>query len=376
MEENQEVSIEKTCLNLDEVKKYIDPTIGWEIRRERYRLQGVSKRYLKPRPGQRKYRVCGCLQYLRSKEDVCVHLDSVHRKAFFSGLQVCCSVWVCPICSSKVTERRRLEILTAQNQHFQCGGVTYMVTLTIRHKKWQTLQVNMEKFRQSLIKLRSGKRYQTLTDELKLKGIIRSIEITHGQNGWHPHSHELWMLDAKLTAKQYDAWFSELFTLWKNASKKVGLELPTRKHGLNIKYSLSVSEYLTKIGHDQHWGSSSELTKSMVKKGHGSLTPFDFLRDENPENEQLFIQYAEATFGWRQIFWSPGLKKQFNLIEKTDDEIASEVEETAVVVARIPYKVWKQLILNDPDGILRSNILTVAECGEDVLVYLVNLGFT
>lgn len=374
MEENQIVNPEKTCLNLE---GYIDPTVGWEIRKERYRMQSVARRYLRPRPGQRKYRVCGCLKHLRGREDVCVHLDTTHKKAFYSGLQVCCSVWVCPICAAKISERRRLEILTAQNQHTQGGGVSYMVTLTIRHKKWQTLKGNMDKFRQALKKLRSGKRYQAMTTELRLRGIIRSVEVTYGNNGWHPHSHELWFLDGRLTVKQYDAFFSELYQLWVSACRKSGLELPTRKHGISIKYSLSSSEYLTKIGHDQHWGSSSELTKSMQKRGHGSLTPFDFLRRvETSQNERLFVEYANATFGWRYVFWSPGLKKQFNLAEKTDDEIALETEETAVVVARIPYQVWKQLINNDPDGVLRSNVLVVAECGEDVLVYLANLDFT
>ena len=26
------------------------------------------------------------------------------------------------------------------------------------------------------------------------KGLIRSLEVTHGANGWHPHTHELWFL--------------------------------------------------------------------------------------------------------------------------------------------------------------------------------------
>jgi len=39
-----------------------------------------------------------------------VHKTCEHNKAFYTGLMACGSVWHCPVCSSKVSERRRVEL--------------------------------------------------------------------------------------------------------------------------------------------------------------------------------------------------------------------------------------------------------------------------
>ena len=46
--------------------------------------------------------------------------------------------------------------------------------------------------------LRSGRAWQQIRDEYMVVGAIRSTEFTHGDNGWHPHFHELLLLDTAI----------------------------------------------------------------------------------------------------------------------------------------------------------------------------------
>ena len=66
----------------------------------------------------------------QGSEGVGVWKCEKHGTAHYSGLQTCGSVWSCPICAAKITERRRLEVQDAINQHRQAGGEVQLLTLT------------------------------------------------------------------------------------------------------------------------------------------------------------------------------------------------------------------------------------------------------
>ena len=69
------------------------------IRFERYAMQSVAKDLL---PNER---VKICLRHVAGDNvEVRKHLKT--EKAFYSGLMVCGSVWMCPVCASKISERR------------------------------------------------------------------------------------------------------------------------------------------------------------------------------------------------------------------------------------------------------------------------------
>ena len=66
-------------------------------------------------------RVCKCGKVpTASKVKVNRHINS--SKAHYSGLQTCGSVWVCPVCASKTSEKRRLELSNGTGQWIEMGG--------------------------------------------------------------------------------------------------------------------------------------------------------------------------------------------------------------------------------------------------------------
>ena len=83
------------------------------------------------------------------------------------------------------------------------------------------------------------------------------------------------------------------------------------------------------------------MTKGHIKKGKaGGETPFDLLRavlaDKNDKQAAaLFAEFAKAFKGKRQLSWSNGLKAKFNLVEKDDEELAAELEDSAELLGLI-----------------------------------------
>lgn len=99
-----------------------------------------------------------------------------------------------------------------------------------------------------------------------------------------------------------------------------------------------------------------ELTYSHVKKGHeGNLTPWDLLRQGK---EDLFREYAEAFTGKHQLTWSNGLRALLSMPkEKSDYEIASEVEEFEELLMKLSRATWFRIVKgNLREAFLRAGV--------------------
>lgn len=307
-------------------------------RTERYACQSVSRKAL---PDER---VSMCLRKPNgSNVEVLKHRKT--NKAFYNGLLVCGSVWTCPVCAAKISERRKKEIQQAFELHKLNGGKIALLTLTFSHKKTDRLVDTIKKFGQATQKFMSGKSYNNIREEMKLIGRIRVFEVTYGKNGFHPHIHIalFYENDCDLNIIK-----NRMFELWNKACVKVGLTA-SKKYGLDLQNGDEAEEYLSKHG---TWSLEQELSKSHIKKAkQDSMTPFDFLREylktEDVKYINLFREYAECFKGKRQIQWSQGLKKKFVLVEKTDEELAKEKTEEADILGMLTYAEWKQILKSD-----------------------------
>ena len=70
----------------------------------------------------------------------------------------------------------------------------------------------------------------------------------------------------------------------------------------------------------------------------GRRNTFDLLRavladKEDKQAAALFAEFAKAFKGKRQLSWSNGLKAKFNLVEKNDEELAAELEDSAELLS-------------------------------------------
>lgn len=302
----------------------------------------------------------------RTKVDfeVSVHKSEDSGKCFYSGLAVCGSVWCCPVCSAKIQERRREEIAQGMEWAYSNEKTCVMVTLTMPHYRHQTCSELLENQKNALTHFRKSGEWTRKMNEFGFEGLIRSLEVTYGDNGWHPHTHEIWILDKDFNRTEF---LSLINKRWELSCKKFDL-IPRgkvrafREHAIDVHFDASSSDYLAKQDDESnlsYWGADREVAKGMSKKSKG-LHPFQLLdafsRGEVSKGS-LFLEYAKAFKGKRQIFWSPKLKNKIGLNDKSDQEIVEEKEERAYVLSTLNTHAW-QVVL-DQDA--RAEILAIAE---------------
>jgi len=288
--------------------------------------------------------------------------------AFFSGLATCGSVWVCPVCAAKVQERRRVEIAQAMEwaytvpvhqpppQGYQrerdARAQPIMVTLTFPHRAWDDLGELLDKQAEALDLLRSGAPWKRWVKASGYQGLIRALELTHGRNGWHPHTHELWMVSPEFDAS---AMRETIARHWASACKRAGLlddddakQLSWfMQRAVDVKPWCSTSDYLAKYDDAAHWGVDREMAKASTKLGRRKgLHPFGLLAkamDGDERAGRLFVSFASVVTERRkrQLYWSPGLKGRTGVAERTDEQLADESVEAADLLGSITLDDWR-----------------------------------
>lgn len=308
-----------------------------------------------------KERVSNCLKKRIDKnKDREVKYNESRKKAHWSNVQRCGSVWMCPVCAKQITEKRREELKNAielwksgvVNVFFDFSehgkdfigaiipsveyykGDVLLLTLTFSHSIKEQLSSLLERQRKALKIFYETTKVQDIFKEMGVKYKIKSLETTYGQNGWHPHNHILLLTDK---VSNYFDYIPALSELWIKACTKAGLSAPSMTHGLDIRNGNYASEYIAK------WGLDFELAKGNVKKGrNGSFTPFDLLQYSMLDGEingrtaaSLWQEFGIATKGKRQLEWGRGLKALLGVEEKTDEELAEETEQQAITMRTV-----------------------------------------
>ena len=330
-----------------------------DSRVQRFALQSVA-RFFFP-----KSRIDKCLRLRQKGKEIQVLKSVEHKTASYSGLQTCGSVWRCPVCSAKIAERRRGEIIAAMAAHKAAGGCVNMLTLTCPHQVKDNLADLLKKQAKALNTFWKDRQSKAVFKEMGVVGQIRALEVTHGRksehnNGWHPHYHVLQFGGVGVDLTRFDAasmrdWQVRLYLRWANACKLAGLGEPSYAHGLKLDDGSKAAKYVSK------WGLEDEMTKGHTKKALHGETPFDFLRaylaDKNDKQAAaLFIEFATTFEGKRQLHWSAGLKKRYAIGEKTDEELADIQDDFCRVLGTITLDQWRDVLAVDG----RVNVLVVA----------------
>jgi len=331
-------------------EKRYSQTDAQETRRQRFEMKTAVEGVLGT--GSRQFK-CHRARIDKTK-DIEIKVSTESGRAFFSGFQACGSVWLCAICGPKITERRRVEVSEAIEKAKAQGLKVMLLTLTVPHGMGDDLRVVLAAMKKGWLKTSCGRKAQNMRQETGFQGSIRVLEVTYGENGWHPHFHALLILDTDKTPHQVEeAWWP----LWRDGCTKAGLKSPSREHGISVQDGAQAAHYISK------WGLDSELTKGHLKKGKTSLTPWDLMRVmtygpdhftisqelretlsrlgiDRPKARGLWIVYAKAFKGQRQLIWSVGLRDLLNMKnEKTDQELAeADPEEISQTVAQVDPK--------------------------------------
>ena len=332
------------------------PAVFIDARREKYGLQRAAAQLLQG------FRVEKCHHFPTPNRHISILYTSEHQKAFYSGLITCGSIWHCPVCAAKISERRRVEVQHAIAMHEASGGEVLLVSLTNAHYHGDDLNALLEGQSRAMRRFLSGTRAMVaLFDSIGCIGQIRALEVTYGEaNGWHPHFHILLFVRSGL---DLDRLRQQLFIHWHRACELAKLPLPSFTHGVKVDGGHAASDYITKGARskDEGWGLDQEITKGHIKKGRKDrATPFDLLRmyrDGDKRAGALFRVYAEAFKGKRQLVWSKGLKALFCVEDISDEALAERDEEDAQWVYGLTPLDWKAIIFADA----RAQILEAYE---------------
>ena len=361
---------------LAESQKMID-----QMRRlNRWALQSAARELM---PGQR---VASCLR-LRGFDpeprkcypDVWVMYAEEMKRAHYKHLLVCGSVWMCPLCAAKISERRRVELAQAiENSDFFFA----LVSETLQHSYEDKLKDSLEALLHARQKLKAGRAWQDFIRDFEIVGTISSLETTYGVNGHHPHDHTLLVARRPLDAGAvhgfiFPRWLAALSECDRSASSDRGIDVRTAQS--------DVALYVAKWGHEPKnpkrpfgWTIEHELTKSVSKMSRGDkgLTPLDLLQAFLGGDQRagaLWQDYARTFKGRHQLQWSRGLRELLGLGKiESDQEIAERADQPATLLARLSLYQWQVVLGNDA----RGELLDVASSNkiEDLEKFLREIG--
>jgi hypothetical protein len=256
-------------------------------------------------------------------------------------------VWLCPVCSVVITERRRRDLQRAISRARELGLRVLMVSLTYRHHRGDDLRSGLDALLRGVRRMLSGRGMLEVRQRFGLVGWMKALEVTHGENGWHPHCHFLLFVPAEVDVPALDA---SLRALWDRSRAFAGLTGDEHAYKLNDTDD-AAAEYFAKWGHDRAWDEAAELTKSPVKRGRcGSRSPFGLLADADAGDQgagALFVEYARAFKGRHQVQWSRGLAALLEVEDKTDEEVIAEVDAAGVLLALMRAAKYRLLVAND-----------------------------
>ena len=227
-----------------------------DARKKRYELQRVARDILcgVPHPAHGSWRTMSCGADV-SGGAVAVRYAPEISRASYVGACICASVWVCPVCSARISELRRIEIAAAHAVHAAAGGSALMLTLTTPHAQADELRTLLGRRRQSGRTGLAGATQRWRNDRATHAAIralgrvvwIRASEITYGAAGWHPHYHELWLSTCPPDDRIRVAAQRELLRAWQRAVRNAGLG-DANRYGLDLRWAWDASAYLAKAG--------------------------------------------------------------------------------------------------------------------------------
>lgn len=302
-------------------------TASQQVQRLRDSLRGVARRRIAKCA---RVRINGVVEVVRHPEG---HVG-------MRGLMFCGSVWECPACGFRIRAKRAEEVKKAVEWHGRDRA--YLLTLTLRHGLGDDLKAIRSGISTAWRRVQSGAPWKRLTERIGLKGTIRSLEITHGRNGFHPHLHIVLLAD-RMDAAMLEAARAAISTRWQAAVDRTlgAAHVPNDRVGCDLR-PCSTSEYLTKLG--------LELSSGFTKQGHeGQRTPLkvaaDWVRDRRDSDLAVWLAFCRGMKGARMLTWSRGLKVAAGLAEKSDEELVVEdsLDACGDVLAAMPGVIWDRI---------------------------------
>lgn len=308
------------------------------------------------------WQVSKCCRSILKHENYVTVNQHANGSLSYGNVVKCHSVWTCPVCSSKISLERAQELGLLIDSCLSSGEYVSMLTLTFPHSIQDDPGVILPQMLQAKRLMQKRKPWQRFSKEFGLVGDVRCLEVTHGQNGWHPHFHLLLFTKNKLMIDYLQSLF---LAMWQDACETVGLPQPSKKHGIHLNIcSKSIKDYVTKFGFD------CEMSMGQTKSGRDkNRAPFQLLADYHEGDKQagaLFVKFAHAFKGRQQLKYSKGLKAYYALPESLTDQEINEQPEDTKVIQRIDRDCWSYICKTKKRAVYLSNLLDEINAGRSI----------
>ena len=278
------------------------------------------------------------------------------------GLVVCGS-HLCPVCGPRLAKTRREEVGQVLTWATGLGLYPVLLTLTTAHTVADGLAELLDRQRQALRAWRQHRAYREAAKNFV--GTVSAFETTYGRNGWHPHTHILFLVRARSMGRALRIVVS-LRRAWRATAEAKGLRVG--RAGFRAQAGEQASGYLAK------WDTAAEVAGAWCKRGRQSAeTPFGLLLRAYEGDSQaavLWSEYAAVMKGRSVLRFSPGLRAAAGLGDVSDVDAATpRACDDESIVALISPSLWEAA---KAAGLDRSALLSAArvEGGEGVRRYL------
>jgi hypothetical protein len=284
------------------------------------------------------------------------------RRASFKGLETCKSL-SCPVCCGFIREGVAEKLADGCRRWDIAGHAALYFVLTIPHQAADNLQGMYAMQAAAWRRITGSRRWRELREQLGFE-YVRTIEITHGENGWHPHQNILVIAKdvavVDLVAKVYPV----LWELWERECDRAGVGKLSAQHGVHVEVVQSAQRAADYIVKD--FGIGREMLRGDIKRGRGgSRTFFQIVasyRDrENPADLALIDEYIRATRGRRMLQPSRGFWKLLGSVgveEISEEELAEDPGGDEM--GRLTADSWDRIVRT---WWLDAEVLKAAETG-------------
>jgi len=313
------------------------PSDARERRREQYRLQNTahdlvwSQQTTDASTGQQtKDRFTACMRVLADGTGNVQFSDDT-RRARIGGMARCGKP-TCPVCGFTRAESNRAVLTAAIEQAHKQGLRAVFVTYTLSHGLSATLMDTLSILQNAQQAMRGSQRFRRFK---KRYGWIQSVKILETTrttaNGWHPHRHEIVLLDRLLCADEQADFEHELWEMWWHELNRLEAHC-TREHGLVAKFvnlaegQRELANYVTKydaLAKEMTYGNMKN-DRANARKGRTPLQLLASAADGNDHDGQLWLEYYNAMHGRQFVV---GMKAFCAAVGLDRDELLQQHEE-------------------------------------------------
>lgn len=331
-------------------------------RRKAWALRDLAAHLLRPEDG-RGPAVCGCGRAGHEIQEVGLHLRE-DGSARTSGAFRCDSGWLCPVCAPR-RGKERAEKMAEVFDHVKAfrDGQMVMCTLTVRHRRGQSLADLKKVVQAASVAARQGAPWARQKEKYNVFGVISAPEVTYSFSaGWHFHIHVALLLrGSSADADDLGSWFVERYMRY--VQRKGYTALVAGQDVSVIRNQKKLAEYLSKgvnRNRDLAWEMAGQATKST--RHDDGLHPFEILEKASGDNgmKALWLEYAAAMKGVRSCIVTKAIADALG-IEPEDDEDkpGQEEREEDAPVGTLRAETWNTLMRRR----LASSVLTLLEDG-------------